>query len=423
MICYTLLKLRTVEKDSLFENTALQFLIEYLWKRCRGFHYWTSLLFSLNMFLFSIYSVIKEEHRIIEFLILVITMIFVVYEFGQFAHSSLKQYFLNAWNYTDILGNCFIIAKIGLMWVGYSIESEESQWVTAFALFFGYIKWVSYFTIFDSTRRLVRLITQTVKDMKSFVMVLGFIIVGFSFIFVQFQENDGDETLGDTLLYTYSILYGNYSFDEIKFPELLFLLLVAFALSVVLMNMLIAIMGDTYGKVQERLKFSDSQAKLEMILETIHMKRAFIKFGLYCFKEKEASLKNTYLYVVHEKDAQVQLNSNEPEDKVDTQNKSKNKDKGLQEEKEGDKYEKAPGNFRNESLIAVILEMKAEIQSSRHEMLKIRAEIESGRDQILKIINKLIKSEELNQVLSSEPRELNMKQVEIKSNKNQSEYF
>jgi len=371
------------DEDNLLENSVLHYIIEYLWNRCKRFHYQTCFLYSLNMILFSMYSVEKKEQRVMEILIFLITLLFVLYEFAQLAHSSLKQYFSSGWNCVDIFGNSFIIAKIGLAWAGFSFESEESQWVTAIALFFGYIKWVSYFTIIDSTRNLVRLITQTVADMRSFVLILGFIIIGFSFIFVQFHEKDSDETVGGTMLYTYSILYGNYDFEDMKFPELLFLMLVAFALSVVLMNMLVSIMGDTFSNVKNRLKFTDSQAKLEMISEAIQVKRIFIKFGLRWYKEEETS---TYLYVVREKDEQEKSNK---QDKPQTQ---ENKEKIIKKE---------PEKLINEELMDRIKKL---IETDRNEIKAqiraIKTEMQTEMSEVRQVIKKLRESEESNEEIN-----------------------
>jgi len=397
--------LKAVEEDSLFENEAIQYLIDYLFNGSKRWHYRVWLVYSLNMILFSIYSVIKEEQIILEVLIMMGTLGFLFYEFGQCAHTGLKNYLLNGWNYFDLLGNSFILAKIWSVWSGSSIESEESRWVTAFALFFGYIKWVSYFTIFDPTRKLVRLITETIKDMRTFLFVLGFIIIGFSFIFVQFQEEEDDETLGDTLLYTYSILYGDYTFEGIKSFELVFLLVVAFALSVVLMNMLIAIMGDTYGRVQERTTFSESQSKLEMIFETILIKRAFGKVGIYWHKKEDLKLVDTYLYVVYEDTTKQKSEKERNEELMASINKIKDEMQRIKDEIKS--ISEVKNEIIREEIQSAMLQTKDEIKFEiKNELLKIREEIKI-----------LTQSEQINEVPNSKDRHTSMREFIINDNK------
>ena len=108
--------------------------------------------------------------------------------------------------------------------------------------------------------------------MRSFTLILGLIIVGFSLIFREFGEGS-EENYGTSLLNSYNLLYGPPD-DEGDFFSLPFLFsLTCFIVSVILLNMLIAIMGDSFEKVQEKRALTDSKEKVEMLYETIILKR------------------------------------------------------------------------------------------------------------------------------------------------------
>ena len=115
------------------------------------------------------------------------------------------------------------------------------------------------------------------KDMFGFIIILTFIIIGFALIFLEFQR---DDVYGAQLYSTYQVLYGNVSDETFNVSQKLFAALILFLLNVVLLNLLISIMGDSYDKVQERRVLTDSLTRLEMILEAVVYMRIFKRGGV-----------------------------------------------------------------------------------------------------------------------------------------------
>lgn len=101
------------------------------------------------------------------------------------------------------------------------------------------------------------------------------IIVGFSLIFLEFGRKIHSDNYASYLLSTYGLLYGNYDTSPLELSETLILVLILFLISIVLLNMLIAIMGDSYDKVQDRKILTDSQERIEMILESTVLMKFF----------------------------------------------------------------------------------------------------------------------------------------------------
>ena len=113
---------------------------------------------------------------------------------------------------------------------------------------------------------------EIVKDMSSFIGILIFIIFAFSLILLEF---DREIKFTDHLLTSYGFVYGNYETEELSSSEIAIMVFVAFMISVVLLNLLIAIMGDSYAKVEETRILVDSLERLDMITEVIVIKRIF----------------------------------------------------------------------------------------------------------------------------------------------------
>ena len=90
------------------------------------------------------------------------------------------------------------------------------------------------------------------------------------------MEFDRETEFTDHLLTGYGFIYGDYETEEVSSSEIAIMVFVAFLVSVVLLNLLIAMMGDSYAKVDERSLLVDSLERIDMINEVIFMKRFFL---------------------------------------------------------------------------------------------------------------------------------------------------
>jgi len=136
--------------------------------------------------------------------------------------------------------------------------------------------------------------------MWAFLIIMFSITIGFSLIFLEFGREENGTYL-DYLYGTYQVWYGNYDDSEYSPSQKIITAMILFLLSVVLLNMLIAIMGDTYGKVQEAQIFTDSSTRLNMCLEAMSYLRIIRKkpyekgYLIFCSpKVKENEGKNEW---------------------------------------------------------------------------------------------------------------------------------
>jgi len=122
--------------------------------------------------------------------------------------------------------------------------------------------------------------------MLSFVVIIAIIIFGFSIIFLVFER---ENEYGIYLYNTYSILYGPLDIDDdAKYSVSLKLIMVviAFLLNVLLLNLLISIMGDSYDKILEKRDKTDALTRLEMMSEAM----TYMKFLKTNYKSKRGYL-------------------------------------------------------------------------------------------------------------------------------------
>ena len=88
----------------------------------------------------------------------------------------------------------------------------ESPWVEikSAGIIFSYTRGISYFRMFDGTRYMVRLLSEVIKDMKVFFIILFYSTLAFTFIF--YLRNPGS-SFGIFLTVSYRLNLGDFDTD------------------------------------------------------------------------------------------------------------------------------------------------------------------------------------------------------------------
>ena len=146
-------------------------------------------------------------------------------------------------------------------------------------IFLLWVKCFYFLRIFAPTAAFIRMITEVCKDMTifSFIYLLGILTFANAYFMLLGGQTDHEDTSVAREGWIYSLIYvykmGLGDINTLVFeghdhePTLWFYyLLSTVMLSVILLNLLISIMGDTFDKVQERRE----QAKLKEISSLIY---------------------------------------------------------------------------------------------------------------------------------------------------------
>ena len=154
---------------------------------------------------------------------------------------------------------------------------EDTNRVAAISVLVLYFKLFYFLRIFYSTAYLVRMIIEIMWDMKVFVGVLMIATAAFGNAFYILDRNltEEENIIGknfiDALIYSYKMGLGDFDTDNFgtRDEEVLwiFFILNSIIVLIVLLNLLIAIMGDTFDKVQETQVSSIFKERASMILE------------------------------------------------------------------------------------------------------------------------------------------------------------
>jgi len=266
-----------VNNQEVFETKAISVLIDYLWTCSKKFHYFFGALFFILTILISIYTGLRSSELILEIPIFVLGLFFLFYEIFEVSSIGFNAYFTMIWNYVDCFGTLILPPSIIAIWCG--AEGDLKEWLLSFMIVYAYSRLISYFRVFDQTRKLIRTIIEIIRDMRSFAVILTFVTFGLALIFLQF---DNSKTFGESLLEAYNLLYYSYDTTGYNVGQMFYFVVVTIIATMVLLNMLLALIWDSYARVQEKSVLTDSQELLDMIEENINMVRAIERlFGRF----------------------------------------------------------------------------------------------------------------------------------------------
>lgn len=192
----------------------------------------------------------------------IILLLFILY----FAFFEAKQiwfhklgYFVSFWNIVDMAS---LILNFVIMIMDLTGAKEEDLIpLSAWAVLIMWLKLFYFGRIFLSTAAMIRMVIEISYDMRYFLLVMIIAISGFGNCFMILARNydpkemfTGNNYLR-SFLYSYNQAMGNFDTDayleEDKYYLYAIWLLNTMVTLIIFLNLLIAIMGDTFDRVQE----------------------------------------------------------------------------------------------------------------------------------------------------------------------------
>lgn len=193
------------------------------------------------------------------------------------------SYLASIWNYIDLIPPIGIFVTIVLDIYDQKTGGNDALLATIIAIvsFFMWFKFLYFLRIFKNTGYLIRMIIQVCYDMRHFFLVLLITIIAFSDSFLSLSlANTSDETqfvktLPESIVYTYRLILGDW--DTENFGEVstllvwtLFLLCTIFNM-IVMLNLLIAIISESFAQVTANSENAQYQEMAALISENAYL--------------------------------------------------------------------------------------------------------------------------------------------------------
>jgi len=191
-------------------------------------------------------------------------------ELRQFLRDGFFDYFASPWNYLDLVG--FSLVVINIPYRIYCWPHEEIiQAIAALALWF---KLLGFARAARSVGPFVRMFLKIMQNIVSFVFVLMAIIIAFSHgLFLLFRpQTQSVYSSWGVLFVLYRAMLGDFEVDDFAANPssglvTLYFVLFTFLVTVVMLNLLIAVMADIYQRVQRNVENEWLVERTKIILE------------------------------------------------------------------------------------------------------------------------------------------------------------
>ena len=314
--------LKLEPENKIFDNQNLNIIAQYKWDTYIRTIYLKDLVGYLIFFFFYLANFIfLVPDRIIdndnlngsEIVSIVLNICDLIY-FFIYGFQEVKQafmigplrYFSSFWNYIDVLVildvlSTTILDIIYIFWgesFPYSIKILVSV-----TLLFLWARLLSYSKGIEGTGFLIRLVEQVILDMKFFLIFIFLTMLAFTSAGFVLQSTSNNESQFSVFNLIYRLMLGDFTnFDqyiqeqESYMPLWIGMILFTIFLSIIMLNLLISIIGDTYGKVVTAEKSNRTYEILNVIYEIEKFK---ILGSNEYVKLKEGKIIGDYLICFH----------------------------------------------------------------------------------------------------------------------------
>lgn len=259
---------------TVFTSEFVKELILYKWKYVKWALLPQAFTYFVYMIFLSVYMIVYDGHNnFILSCILALNILLALYEVFQVFLTG-SNYIKDPWNYIDFIRTtlCFIYT--------YFVFGDFSKFVTNQLLvsvtFVTMVRGISYFRLFDNTRYMINLLSEVIKDIKSFLILLAYSTYSFALIYFimvnnimryRDPENYEPKSFSEYVANAYLLNLGNFSTDNYEAFEWLIFFFASVINPLIMLNLLISIMGDTFGRVKEEQAIADMKELTEMVVE------------------------------------------------------------------------------------------------------------------------------------------------------------
>ena len=272
-----------------FETDAMKYAVDYKWKTYGRSLQLFFVSFYLTMFVMFTVGQLTYVANVsyLPWLLVasLIAVIFLIEEIVQLTHN-MSDYMRSGWNILDILVYIMVIASTVVSTVSMddnAIVSIISGW-TFILLSINFLNFLRPFDYFGS---LIRMITQIFADMKNFIVIQLIFLVGFTLCFMIMLTKNEAFAGAFAFLTGYEMMLGDWDMEnfqavtikkfndtDVEIPNPLVtsfaigaFCLYMFLVPIVTMNLLIAIMGDSYDRVRDNEVVEGRLQKAEILAD------------------------------------------------------------------------------------------------------------------------------------------------------------
>lgn len=289
------------QNDKIYKTKLIQFYIKLEWDNLKyAIIFYTALTF-INIIMSLLLVEYGSKSLIIFVPVTVINFLLFGWEMIQFKENGL-EYFQSIFNIIDLLN--FVLT---FLWIVLDLIDISKSYITWFIVFLPLVRGLTGFKLFDGTRYYINLIYRSLNDMKYFLIIFFYSTFAFgALLSISKQESEADIVLMNFFSLwgnSYGLNFGNYDNEKIgqEFNMEYLVFLGATLINVVLiLNLLISILGDSFDQFQSEKIILYYKEKADLILEFQKMpfwnnRNTGLKYLHYCGLASEEGIEDENL--------------------------------------------------------------------------------------------------------------------------------
>jgi WD40 repeat protein len=242
----------------IFRSKLLNVLLRDKWERINWAIYAQGLLYILYLIQLSIFCVFFSEGGNFLISLFVVHVLLMLYEIVQIV-TDFYDYWRDMWNILDQLRGISFTIFCYMIWQG---DNDKNVLLTV--IIFSWTRGISYFRMFEGTRYMVRLLSEVITDMQVFFVILSYSTLAFTFVL--FLNNDSN-SFYFYLTRAYRINLSDFEEDYKDFFDWIIFFFVTMINPLIMLNLLVSIMANTYKRVKDGNDIANYQELTEMVLE------------------------------------------------------------------------------------------------------------------------------------------------------------
>lgn len=241
---------------NIFKTKFINCILNDKWNKIKWVHYTYSGLFIIYLLFLSMFSV--NQYWPYMYIAVAANSIMNLYEVLQCATGPLI-YLKDIFNYFDIVKSVLL----------YVYLSYNSRYLLVIASCLSWIRGITIFTLFRSTRPMINMLYYVFYDIGPFMYIMFYSILAFAFIQSTFNDNSSQAS-GELILDAFYNIVGGSSPGEDGLET--FLIVVNSIFNVIIMlNLLISIIGKTFEDVNNNQQIEDMSKVCELIIEVEYL--------------------------------------------------------------------------------------------------------------------------------------------------------
>ena len=205
----------------------------------------------------------SKDHPLFTYLIYLCINIFMgFHEVLQVRYEGLKFYISCKRNIIDVTSIAFTITWIFSL-VVFKRDLTFAKW---FMVFFNFIKGLNIFKAFDATRFYIALLIRIISETYSFLIIFFYSTLAFGGLYIASVGNKYD-TFNMLWKIPYELNFGVFEASTEASIEYVYFMLASLLNIVMMLNLLIAILSDSFDKFQIEALELDYKEKMDVIVE------------------------------------------------------------------------------------------------------------------------------------------------------------